>query len=78
VQLAAARSEEAARAEWQRLAARVPELQGRTPAVTRLEREGQPTLFRLRTAGFQDAAAARQFCEALQARQASCIVIGAN
>jgi len=76
VQLVAARTEEGARADWARLQRRVPELAGRAPVVTAFEREGQPTLYRLRTGGFADAAAARAFCEQLRAREISCIPVG--
>lgn len=76
VQFAATRSEEAARADWARLQRRVPELAGRQPIITRLEREGQPTLWRLRTGGFADAAAARAFCEPIRAREVACIPAG--
>ena len=76
VQFAATRSEEAARADWERLQRRVPELAGRQPVIARLEREGQPTLWRLRTGGFADAAAARAFCEPLRAREIAGIPAG--
>jgi len=76
VQFAATRSEEAARADWDRLQRRIPELAGRQPIITRLEREGQPTLWRVRTGGFADAAAARAFCEPIRAREIACIPVG--
>jgi hypothetical protein len=76
IQLAATRSEETARTEWQRLASRIPELQGRQPIIARWEREGQPTLFRIRAGGFADTAAARTFCEQLRAREQACLVVG--
>jgi hypothetical protein len=76
VQFAATRTEEGARADWQRLQRRVPELAGRQPVISQLEREGQPTLWRLRTAGFADAGAARAFCETLRARDIACIPVG--
>jgi hypothetical protein len=76
VQLGALGSEEAARAEWERLTRRAPELfQGRAPIVTKLEREGQPPLFRLRTAGLADLDTAGQFCEQLRARGAACVPV---
>jgi hypothetical protein len=74
VQLLAARSEEIARAEWERLSRRAPELAGRTPVVTRLDRPEGP-LFRLRTGGFADPAAARAFCDGIKARQVECVVV---
>ena len=76
VQFLAARTEEGARADWARLQRRVPELAGRAPVITAFEREGQPTLYRLRTGGFADAAAARAFCEPLRAREIACIAVG--
>jgi hypothetical protein len=76
VQLGALTSEEAARAEWDRLGRRAPELfQGRTPIITRLEREGQAPLFRLRTSGLADLETATQFCEQVRARQGACVPV---
>jgi len=76
VQFLAARSEEGARADWARLQRRVPELAGRAPVITAFERDGQATLYRLRTGGFTDAAAARAFCEQLRAREIACMPVG--
>ncbi|MBD0271539.1 MAG: SPOR domain-containing protein [Acetobacteraceae bacterium] len=76
-QFGALNSEEAARAEWDRLLRRVPELAGFQPRITRLEREGQPTLWRLRAAGLPDAAAAKALCDAVRARGAACMPSGA-
>lgn len=73
VQLGAMSSEDAARSEWARLQGRVPELQGRSPQILRLDREGQAPLFRLRTGGFADQDAARQICEAVRARGGNCM-----
>ncbi len=77
VQLGALPTEEAARAEWNRLAARMPELfQGRSPQVVRLDRgEGQTPLFRLRTGGLADQDAATSFCEQVRARGGACVPI---
>jgi hypothetical protein len=77
VQLGALISEEAARAEWNRLAARLPELfQGRSPQVVRLDRgEGQAPLFRLRTGGLADQEAATAFCERVRARGGACMPV---
>jgi cell division septation protein DedD len=76
VQLGALTSEEAARGEWDRLARRHADLLGAfRPQVVRFERDGQTTLFRLRTGGVADAASARAFCEQAQARRIPCIVI---
>lgn len=76
VQIGALPNEESARAEWDRLARRAPELLGdRRPSVTRFERDGQSPLFRLRTGMFPDADAARTFCESLRSKGANCTVI---
>ena len=77
VQLGALPTEDAARAEWNRLAARMPELfQGRSPQVVRLDRgEGQTPLFRLRTGGLADQDAAASFCEQVRARGGACVPI---
>ena len=74
VQLAAVGTEEAAKSEWDRLEKRMPELlSGRKPAVSRIERDGH-TLWRLRTGGFTDMAAATVFCERVRAKGAGCSV----
>nr|WP_245216837.1 SPOR domain-containing protein [Neoroseomonas nitratireducens] len=76
VQLGALASEEAARAEWDRLARRHADLLGAfRPQVVRFEREGQPPLFRLRTGGFASAEAAREFCEQARGRSLPCTVV---
>jgi hypothetical protein len=74
VQLAALTSEEAARSEWQQLAKRMPDLlNGRQPVFSRTERYGH-TFWRVRTAGFADAAQARTFCDRVRAKGAGCSV----
>jgi cell division septation protein DedD len=76
VQLGALASEEAARAEWDRLARRAPELfGGRSPQITRLDRGDQPPLFRLRTGGMADQDAAAQFCDQVRAKGGACTPI---
>jgi hypothetical protein len=76
VQFAALASEDAARTEWDRVARRAPDLlQGRAPVVTRFERDGQAPLYRLRTGGFTDLEAARDFCEQVRTKGATCIPI---
>lgn len=76
VQLAAVTSDEGARAEFDRLSRRAPDLfEGRNAVVQRLEREGQSPIFRLRTAGFADQDTARQFCEVMRARNLACIQV---
>ena len=78
VQLGALGSEEAAHTEWNRLKGRLGGLLAdRRPMVVRFERPGMPTMWRLRTSGFSDAAAARSFCEAAKAKGApACAAIG--
>lgn len=74
VQLGALESEQAAVAEWQRLTHRMPDLLGsRRPAVLRAEREGK-TLWRLRTGGFSDVAAATAFCAQVRSKGTVCAV----
>ena len=75
VQLGALSSEDAARGEWERLQRRVPELAGFQPRITRLERDGLSTLYRLRTGGLPDAAAAKALCEAVRARSGQCVPV---
>ncbi len=72
VQLAALRSEDEARQEWERLAHKMPDLlAGKRPAIARTEREGQ-TYWRLRTGAFADAAEATAFCQRVRAKGAGC------
>ncbi len=76
VQLGALTSEEAATQEWDRLARRNADLLGAfRPQVVKFERDGQATLYRLRTGGFADVAAAQSFCEQARAKQMPCTVI---
>ena len=77
VQLGALPTEEAARAEWDRLARRSPDLfAGRSPQIARLDRgEGQAPLFRLRTGGIADQEAAAAFCEQIRARGGACMPV---
>ncbi|MCA3272913.1 MAG: SPOR domain-containing protein [Roseomonas sp.] len=77
VQLGALPSEAAARGEWDRLQKRVPELLGnRRVSLAPLDREGQTTMYRIRTGGFADAATARAFCDEMKTRSIPCMVIG--
>jgi hypothetical protein len=77
VQLGALPSEGAARGEWERLQRRVPEFLGnRRVNLAPLDREGQTTMYRIRTGGFADAATARAFCEEMKTRSIPCMVIG--
>ena len=77
VQLGSLPSEAAARGEWDRLQKRVPEFLGnRRVSLAPFDREGQTTLYRIRTGGFADAATARAFCEEMKTRSIPCMVIG--
>jgi cell division septation protein DedD len=76
IQLGALATEEAARAEWDRMVKRVPELAGVQPRISKLEREGQSPLFRLRAGGLADAAAAKSLCEAVKAKGGACVPVG--
>jgi hypothetical protein len=74
VQLAAVRSEDAAKSEWQRLSKRLPDLFGqRRPAFSKTEHDGH-TLWRIRTGGFSDTAQASTFCEKVRAKGVGCSV----
>jgi cell division septation protein DedD len=77
VQLGALNSAEAARAEWDRLSRRAPELfEGRSPQILRFDRgEGQSPLFRLRTGGLPDQETAAEFCQQIRARGGACVQI---
>jgi hypothetical protein len=76
VQLGALTSDADARGEWDRLARRHADLLGAfRPQVVRFERDGQTTLYRLRTGGFADVGSARAFCEQVRERNVPCIVV---
>jgi hypothetical protein len=74
VQFAALVSEDAAKLEWDRLKRRVPALTAMQPRITRVERNGQPPLWRLRVST-ADAAAARSLCEQARAKNAPCVPV---
>ena len=74
VQLAAFVDEPAARAEWEALAKRVPELLGgRQPEISRTDAGGR-TMYRLRTGGFGTVADAASFCEKMKAHGEECSI----
>ncbi len=74
VQVAALSSEQAARADWDRMVKRWPDLfGGRQPAFSKVEHGGQ-VLWRVRTSGFDGVAQATAFCERLRAKGGGCSV----
>ena len=74
VQLAAVGSQEAAQAEWQRLARKYPDLLGnRQLEVSRVDHGGK-VFWRVRTGGFADQASASAFCSQIKAKGAACDV----
>lgn len=79
VQIGALPSEAAAEKEWTRLSRRAPALfGGLKPSVSRFERDGQTTLFRLRTGPLRDAETAQAFCDRLRATGGNCFVVRAS
>ncbi|WP_338662583.1 SPOR domain-containing protein [Pararoseomonas sp. SCSIO 73927] len=76
VQLGAVTSEEAAQGEWARLQGRIPELAGRQPQITRVDRGDLPPMWRIRTGGLPDDKAAQALCTSAKAKGAPCAVIG--
>jgi Flp pilus assembly protein TadD len=72
VRIAAVPSQSAALALWQNLTGLVPDLlTGRTPLV-KMEKDHGKLAWRLGTGGFQDVAAAEQFCRKLRERGPNC------
>lgn len=77
VQLAAVGSEAGAQFEWRRLNASTPFLMmGREAVVDQGTRTDGRGFWRLRTAGFMDFSAARQFCDELKLAGRDCFVTG--
>lgn len=74
-QLGAFDSEEVARAEWDKVAMRFPEMLEGKDRVIEKAQSGGKTFYRLRAAGFADLSDARRFCAALMAGQAACIPV---
>lgn len=75
VQLGAFASEEIARSEWSRIAARFAEvMEGKRRVVQRAESGGK-VFYRLRAMGFKGLADSRRFCAALGAGGADCIPV---
>ena len=75
VQLGAFESEDVARAEWDNVALRFPEMLEGKDRVIEMAQSGGKTFYRLRAMGFVDIADARGFCAALTAGQAACIPV---
>ncbi len=73
VQLAAVRTEEAAKSEWERLSKRLPDLAAHRPAFSKTEHDGR-TLWRVRATGFTDVPQANTFCEKVRAKGVGCSV----
>ncbi len=77
VQLASVGSEEGARTEWRTINRRLPfMMQGREAMVDRATRGEGGFFWRLRTPGFSELGAARQFCAELQQAGQDCFVTG--
>jgi hypothetical protein len=74
VQIAAVGSEEAAHSEWQRLAAKYPDLLGgRQSSVSRTEHDGK-VFWRVRVSGFADSSGAAAFCAQMHSKGGNCAV----
>ena len=75
VQLGAFDSQEVARAEWEKVAMRFPEMLEGKDRVIEQAQSGGKTFYRLRAMGFENLSDARRFCAALMAGQAACIPV---
>lgn len=76
IQLAAAKTEEAAMAEWNRMKAKHPDLLGAlSPTVLRADLGERGVFFRLRAGSLPDKAAADALCASLTAQGDACLVV---
>ncbi|TAK98789.1 MAG: SPOR domain-containing protein [Rhodospirillaceae bacterium] len=76
IQLASARSADAAMGEWKRINGKNSDLlTGLTPSVVQAEVPDKGTYFRLRAGPLADKPAAESLCGALAARNISCLVV---
>lgn len=75
VQLGAFDSADVARAEWDKVALRFPDMLDGKDRVIEMAQSGGKTFYRLRAMGFADLSDARRFCAALMAGQAACIPV---
>jgi len=76
IQLASARSEDAALSEWKRISGKNSDLLANlSPTVMQAEVPDKGTFFRLRAGPLADRPAAESLCGALAARNVSCIVV---
>jgi len=74
VQLAAFESEQAAEQDWGKMAEKMPHVfDGHKPEVVRAALAGR-TVYRLRTGGFADIAAATDFCAEIRSRHGECAI----
>lgn len=78
VQLGAFQSPALAAREWERLQARFGQLMANQERVIQVSNQSSATWYRLRASGFEDRAAARRLCAALQAEGAECIAVVVN
>jgi hypothetical protein len=75
VQLMAVRSEADARAAWEKLAKKAPELLGSHHPLFQKTNEAGPTPWRLRTGGFADPVQAKAFCDKVKAKGGQCAMV---
>ena len=78
VQLGAFQNPSLAAQEWDRLQARFGQLMAGQERVIQVSNQSSATWYRLRASGFEDRAAARRLCAALQAEGAECIAVVVN